>query len=406
MAKFNWKNAKESKRTVGGGSGMEFTQKATYEIGDYKRYIIPALIDKNGEISPVIKVAPIHTVLTDGDIRFPSKNGGRDYKPREIRCMNPLSQVDEEDKAKILESEHPDYCVACLMASLESKAFFANVADRFGDIETYKAQDKSVKTAFAAENKKTFVENYDRKKGTNRYAMQLLLLELETTTETKNVGNTSATMTYTKPVLDAEGKPKYKPVFFKVSASRLDKFENAVTTALQNETLSESNLYPLEDGTLTTFIDFEAIYPVKANKMESASDLTFRAVKPADSVISPEFIADVQAESAKLIASADSAWKNTFREYKYLTRDEFVNLMADNGDHYEDLKTKYFDNKDAEFIGKIFATARGEKNVFTKQSNPAELKEVPTETETASTTESVNVADSEALAGSADLLNI
>lgn len=376
MGRFNWTQAatgRPNATRVGTGGGNFITQ-FQYEIGDLKRVIIPALIDEEGHASPVIFQAPVHQI-DRGTFTLTGSKGGQ-FTPYSIRCMHPLSQTDQEVTKEL--AEHRQYCVPCLMASLANKEYFAEMNEEFGNVDGYNAASKEAKKVFNDRMKARpqIRPSYETrivdevKVGRTNYAMEMLVLVLDTevTEKTSKLGIKSKT---TVAKRDGNGNPIYSPHMIKVSETRLGKFETAVQSALQNGILGEEDLYLIEEGNgnqvLTTFVDFELHFPVKDSKMKSAAEMTVRAVRKDETVISPDFIKEVQEKSEELLEKSDSAFKFSNLNLKRFTTEEYINAMTDGGARYQELKEKYFDESDKEFIGKVFRTALGERDVFKKE---------------------------------------
>lgn len=409
--RFNWTAAVEGKPQGRGGSGGTggYVARLEYEIGEFKRVVIPALIDPETNIEePIIFQRPVHDI-DKGTFTLEGSKGGQ-YTPFQIRCMNPLSQTDPEVTKKI--AERKQYCIPCLMASLSQKEYFAEMDATFGSVEGYQAATKEEKKVFndRMKNRPQIRESYDSRERKNKYSMEMLLLELETTTSTEK-DEFGIESEVTTPVLE-DGKPKYKAVLFKVSDTRLTKFTTAVQTAMKSKSLSGSKLHKLEeDGkqVLTTFVDFELEFPVKDTKMKSAAEMTIRAVRDDETIITPEFITDVQARSKELLEKAESAFKRNNANLGEFTNEQFLTAMDDKGrERYKELMTKYFDDNDKAFIQKVMRAASGEQGVFnktapaTEEGSAQDIKSAPVK-ETASTT---TVVEAAVLDDKDDLLSI
>lgn len=368
MGRFNWTAAKTGKRSGGGTGG--FVSNLQFEIGEFKRVVIPALIDpETGEESPIIFQEPVHNL--NGDIFVLQGPKGTPYTPYQIRCMNPLSQTDDELVKKIVERKQ--YCIPCLMASLADKEYFAEMDKEFGSLDEYKAASSEQKKAFnnRMKDKPRVRASYDSQKGKTYYAMEMLMLEMETESR-KEKDEFGIESDVTTPVLGEDGLPKYKPVLFKVSEARLDKFSAAVKSALKAQSITGAHIHKLEENgeqVLTTFIDFELDFPQKDSKMKSAAEMTIRAVRADETVITPEFISKVQGDSESLIEKAEKAFKRSNANLQEFTNDDYKNAFKDGGARYDELKSKYFDDKDKEFISKVFRAASGEQGVFGGKSD-------------------------------------
>lgn len=409
--RFNWTSAVEGKPQGRGGSGGgDWVSRFEYEIGEYKRVIIPALIDpESGEESPIIFQQPVHDI-DKGTFTLEGSKGGK-YTPFQIRCMNPLSQTDPKLTKEI--AERKQFCVPCLMASLSNKEYFAEMDATFGSVEGYQAATKEEKKVFndKMKNRPQIRESYDSQERKNKYSMEMLLLVLETVSS-KEKDEFGIESDVTTPVLDEKGQPKYKAVLFKVSDTRLGKFTAAVASALKSRSLSGAKLHKLEEnGTqiLTTFVDFELEFPVRDTKMKSAAEMVVRAVRDDETIITPELIEAIQGRSEELLEKAEKAFDRNNANLGQFTTEQYVTAMTDGGARYKELVAKYMDDNDRLFISKVLRAANGEKDVFKKSASTTEstdsvqdIKTAPTEsaTQTAPTNEAPILDDAD------DLLSI
>lgn len=409
--RFNWTAAVEGKPQGRGGSGGTggFVARLEYEMGEYKRVIIPALIDpETGIEQPIIFQQPVHDI-DKGTFTLEGSKGGK-YTPFQIRCMNPLSQTDQNLTKEI--AERKQFCVPCLMASLSNKEYFAELDATFGNVEGYKAATKEEKKSFndRMKNRPQIRESYDSKERKNKYSMEMLLLELETQTS-KEKDEFGIESDVTTPVLE-DGKPKYKAVLFKVSDTRLSKFSTAVKTAMQSKSLSGSKLHKLEeDGkqVLTTFVDFELEFPVKDTKMKSAAEMTIRAVRDDETIVTPQFITDVQERSKELIDKAESAFNRNNANLGEFTTEQYMTALTDGGARYQELKDKYFDANDKAFISKVFRAASGEQGVFNKKTSTSEegsVQDIKSAPAAVATTQATTTTEAPVLDDKDDLLSI
>lgn len=410
---WSWNNAVKGKREYSNNNGesrassdgIGFVKSSlAYEMGDLKRVTIPYVVDDEGKSSMIIKTVPVHKVSSRGFIKLEGPKGNA-YSPYTIRCMNPLSQVDTDERKMI--AERKQFCALCTLANLQTKARFAKLEEKYGSTEAFKAipKENAEKKAFIDElNGMNKIESsYNSSKKETNYETHMLILDFETTV--KEIKTDFGIEKVSSVVLDVNGLPKFTPTYMKVSKQRLEKFQKAFQTAGRDGKITADSLFGFSDidgeEVKTAFIDFELDFPVKAEKMNSAAEMTVRAVSTSESAITPEFVEYIKGKSGIIIDKAEKAWVNSFKALQPFTNEEYKSAMSDGGQFFETLKAEYFDERDLEFAQKVLKTALGDNQFAKKSDDGSEGQgssqtaptEKPVKEETSTPSEDMNVDD-------------
>lgn len=309
-----------------------------YEMGDKKRWILPIM-----DNSIVGFSTPIHN-SKNGFVVLPKKAGGT-YVTSKIRCMHPSAQMSDADQVKIAKSG--EMCLFCDLKKYEERQQWDIIGTEHPD---FKDLDKKEQRAIFEDIQSNFtVESTFYNKvlddGTSELhtfqEMYLLVLELEVDSS----GN---------PIQE-NGVVKYEPILLPVSKKRLDKFKDAVETALDLDLIKVEDLDSYgEEGAeekVIGWIDFSIKFPVKAQKMESGKDMSVNITPLKKSEVSDALKADFEAKAEDLVKRAEHTTNVFFRHLAPHTRAKAVEFLANRQDENGNVISgeKYFDALEAKY---------------------------------------------------------
>lgn len=373
------RTGKRKGRSLGG-----FVERFDFEIGETKRIVFPVITNSEGEKELVILAEPIHHVK-QGFIEYVGQSG-KPFKPYKVRCMHPYSQTDANVARQ--SAERKEMCPFCELANLERRQLYSTMEERYGE-EGFKDLSKEEQKEFyqEMESMSQVEESYYKKEDSdgnsytvNRLDITVLAFELETKITVNDAGRNVLSVIY-----DEAGFPKYKKILMPMSQSRLDKFKNAAETAFESESLSaETHSYAFIEGegddaeeVTVGFVDFLVKFPQKADKKESAKDMTPHALPTNKSVITTAFVEKVQADSEKLLAEAEKAFKALNPTLKALTPTEAIGLMVDDGEYYRGMKNAFGKEEDAEYYDNVFTTVLNRGGNAPEQEEEQAPEEAP-----------------------------
>lgn len=313
-------------------------QTHTYDTGTEQKVVIP-LFQQGDVLAPVIVSAPIHKVNKVGSLELKRKDGVS-YSIYNIRSNHPFAQGDAEIAKEL--AERGEVCVFHELTELQRAKAWKTINEKYGDniAELPESERKDVNRDFKKEENNYIVRpsympargDYPARNITETYIL-MFVYDTEVEIQKNHIGVEKEVQ---KVILDENGKPKYKPVLFSLSAERGKKFEDAINNAIDSEIVTEDDLHPYvefagtedEKQVLIGWVDFTLKFP-HGTKMESGRDLSIIVPARGQRATTKELVDSLQDtdEGAKLVAQV-STYFNGRPALKVRTRAEQLEVLS------------------------------------------------------------------------------